>query len=153
MSTYTAQDVKRLREDTGAGVLDCKRALDDAKGNYEEAKEIVRQKGLARAEKKSDRETKEGYIAAYVHATNKVAAMVEVLCETDFVARNEEFQRLAKDIALQVVSMHPETVEELLAQEFIKNPSRTIEEVLKELSGKIGERFVINRFVRYQIGE
>ena len=89
--SFSVADVKKLREETGAGMMDCKKALDAAKGNYEEAKEIVRQKGLARAEKKADRETKEGYIASYVHATGKTASLVEILCETDFVARNEEF--------------------------------------------------------------
>ena len=151
--SYTAEDVKRLREETGAGMMDCKKALDESKGNYDEAKEIVRQRGLAKAEKKADRETKEGYIASYVHANNKSAALVEVMCETDFVARNPEFQTMARDVAMQVVAMGAENVEELLKQEFIKNPSITIEEVVKELSGKIGEKFVISRFVRYIVGE
>lgn len=152
MAAYTAQDVKQLREDTGAGMMDCKKALDEANGDYEKAKEIVFQRGLAKAEKKSDRETKIGYIASYVHTNNQVAALVELLCETDFVARNEEFQNMAKDVAMQVVAMNPESVEELLAQETLKNPSITIEELVKSISGKIGERFVINRFVRYEVG-
>jgi elongation factor Ts len=151
MAAYTASDVKKLREETGAGMMDCKRALDEAKGNYETAKEIVRQTGLARADKKADRETKEGFIASYVHATGKVAAMVELLCETDFVARNSEFQALAKDIAMQVVAMQPADVAELLGQEFIKNPSVTIEQTIKELSGKIGEKFEVRNFVRLAI--
>lgn len=153
MPNYTAEDVKRLREDTGAGMMDCKKALDESQGDYEAAKEIVRQRGLAKAEKKADRETKEGYIACYVHGTNKVAAMVEILCETDFVARNPEFQTMAKDVAMQVVAMGAESVDELLKQEFIKNPLVTIEEMVKELSGKIGERFVVNRYVKYVVGE
>lgn len=153
MPAYSAADVKKLREETGAGMMDCKKALDEAKGDYEAAKEIVRQRGLAKAEKKADRETKEGYIASYVHATGKSAALVEMLCETDFVGRNPEFQTLAKEIAMQVVAMSPENVDELLKQEFIKNPSVTIEDMVKELSGKIGEKFVINRFTRYVVGE
>ena len=153
MAKYTADDVKRLREEMGAGMMDCKKALDEADGDYEKAKEIVRQRGLAKAEKKADRETKEGYIASYVHATGKSAALVEILCETDFVARNPEFQTMAKDIAMQVVAMSPENVDELLKQEFIKNPSVSIEDLVKQLSGKIGEKFVINRFVRYVVGE
>jgi elongation factor Ts len=119
----------------------------------DKAREWVRQKGMARAEKKSDRETNEGYIASYVHANNKTAALVEILCETDFVARNDEFQAMARNVAMQVVAMSPTTVEELLAQEFIKSPSQTIEQLVKGLSGKIGERFVVNRFVRYQVGD
>jgi elongation factor Ts len=153
MSQYSAADVKKLREETGAGIMDCKKALEEAKGNYDQAKEIVRQKGMIRAEKKSDRETKEGYIASYVHATNKVAALVEVLCETDFVARNSDFQTMARDVAMQVVAMNPSTVEELMEQEFIRRPGVTIEEMVKEVSGKIGERFVIGRFVRYEVGQ
>lgn len=150
--SFTAADVKKLREETGAGMMDCKKALDQANGNYEEAKELVRQKGLARAEKKADRETKEGYIASYVHSTGKTASLVEILCETDFVARNDEFQDMAKGLAMQVVAMSPETVEELLAQDYIKDPSMTVEEVVKGLSGKIGEKFVVNRFVKYTVG-
>ncbi|HYD34585.1 MAG TPA: translation elongation factor Ts [Vitreimonas sp.] len=150
---YTAADVKKLREETGAGMMDCKKALDASNGDFEQAKEWVRQKGLANAEKKADRETKEGYVASYVHSTGKVAALVEILCETDFVARNPEFQALAKDIAMQVTAMNPESVEELLAQESLKNPSVTIEEAVKGLSGKIGEKFVVNRIHRMAVGE
>lgn len=151
--SFTAADVKKLREETGAGMMDCKKALDETQGDYEAAKEIVRQRGLAKAEKKADRETGEGYIASYVHANGKTAALVEVLCETDFVGRNPEFQTMARDIAMQVVAMSPADVAELLAQEFIKDPAQTVEEVVKSLSGKIGEKFVVNRFVRYAVGE
>ncbi len=151
--SFTAADVKKLREETGAGMMDCKRALDEAKGDFEQAKEIVRLKGLARAEKKADRETKEGYIASYVHANGKTAALVEILCETDFVARNEDFREMAKGVAMQVVAMSPETVEELLEQEFIKDPSLTVADIIKGVSGTIGEKFVVNKFVRYAVGE
>ena len=151
--SYAVTDVKKLREESGAGMLDCKKALEEAKGSYNKAVEIVRKKGLARAEKKSDRETKEGYIASYVHMNNKVAALVEILCETDFVAKNDEFQKMAKDVAMHVVAMNPESVEALLKDDFVKDPSKTIEELVKGVSGKIGERFVINKFVRYEIGQ
>ena len=153
MASYTAADVKQLREVTGAGMMDCKRALDASEGDFEKAKEWVKQKGLANAEKKSDRETREGYIASYVHATGKVAALVEILCETDFVARNPEFQTMAKDVAMQVAAMNPATVEELLSQETLKDSSLTVEELVKGLSGKIGEKFVVNRIMRMVIGE
>lgn len=152
MAAYTVSDVKKLREITGAGMMDCKKALEEANGDFEKAQEIVRERGLAKAEKKEDRETGEGYIASYVHANNKVAAMVEILCETDFVARNEEFQEMAKNVALHIVAMNPENVEELLSQDFIKDPSMTIEQLVKSVSGKIGEKFVVNRFVRYEVG-
>jgi elongation factor Ts len=153
MAAFTAADVKKLRDLTGAGMMDCKKALDEAEGDFTKAQEIVRARGLAKAEKKSDRETGEGYIASYVHATNKVAAMVEILCETDFVARNPEFQTMAKDVALHIVAMNPADVAELLAQEFVKDPDKTIDQLVKETSGKIGEKFVVNRFVRFQVGE
>jgi elongation factor Ts len=152
MANVTTADIKALREETGAGMMECKKALEESNGEVEKAREWIRQRGLAKAEKKADRETKEGYIAVYVHNTNKIAAMVEILCETDFVARNTEFQEMAKNVAMQVVSMSPETVEELLAQDYIRGTG-TIEELVKSLSGKIGEKFVVNRFVRYTVGE
>ncbi len=150
---FTAADVKTLREITGAGMMDCKKALDEAGGDMKKAEEIVKARGLAKAEKKADRETKEGYIASYVHTNAKVAALVEILCETDFVARNPEFQTMAREVAMQVVSMNPESVDELLTQEYLRDPSITIETLVKQLSGKIGEKFVVNRFVRYAVGE
>ncbi len=153
MANYTATDVKNLREITGAGMMDCKKALDAADGDMKKAEALVKEKGLANAEKKADRETKEGYIASYVHTTGKTAALVEILCETDFVGRNEEFRTMARDIALQVVAMNPASTEELLAQPFIKDGSVTIETLIKQLSGKIGERFVLSRFIRYGVGE
>jgi elongation factor Ts len=153
MVSYTAQDVKKLREETGAGMMDCKKALDAAKGNFDEAKEIVRQRGLAIAETKSDRETKAGYIASYVHANNKIAALVEILCETDFVAKNAEFQAMAKDVAMHVVAMNPVSVEDLLEDQFVKDLNITVDDLVKGVSGKIGERFIVNRFVRYEVGK
>ncbi|MBU0974175.1 translation elongation factor Ts [Patescibacteria group bacterium] len=151
--SYTVADVKKLREETGAGMLDCKKALEEAKGDFKAAKEVVRKRGLAIAEKKADRETKEGYIASYVHATNKVAAMVEILCETDFVARNEEFQRMAKDVAMHVTAMNSESIEELLKEPFIKDPSITIEELVKGVSGKTGEKLLVNKLIRFEVGQ
>lgn len=153
MAHYTATDVKNLRELTGAGMMDCKKALDAADGDLKKAEAIVKEKGLANAEKKADRETKEGFVASYVHTTGKTAALVEILCETDFVGRNEEFRTMAREIAMQVVAMNPATTEELLAQPFIKDSSVSIETLIKQLSGKIGEKFVLSRFVRYEVGE
>jgi len=150
---YAAADVKKLREETGAGMMDCKKALDEADGDFQKAQEIVRERGLAKAEKKADRETNIGYIVSYVHANNQIGSMVEILCETDFVARNPEFQAMAKSVAMQIVAMDPENVEDLLQQDNIKNPSETIEQMIKSVSGKIGEKFVVNRFTRYMVGE
>lgn len=153
MANYTTVDIKKLRAETGAGMLDCKKCLDKAAGNYDEAKKLAFAKGLAKAEKKADRETKEGYIASYVHSNFKIASLVEILCETDFVARNEEFRQMANNVAMQVVAMNPTTVEELLSQPFIKDPEISVEELVKRTSGKIGEKFVIHRFIRYEIGQ
>src|SRR6185369_8023084 len=120
MANYSAADIKALREETGAGMMDCKKALEESNGDMDKAREWVRQRGLAKAEKKADRETKEGYIASYVHNNGKVAAMVEILCETDFVARNPEFQEMARNVAMQAASMNPANVEELLTQDYIR---------------------------------
>lgn len=151
--SYSASDVKALREKTGAGMMDCKKALDEANGDMAKAEALVKERGLAKAEKKADRETKEGYVASYVHSTGKVGVLVEVLCETDFVGRNEEFRALAKDIAMQVAAMNPADEAELLAQPFIKDSSLTIETLIKQLSGKIGENITLGRFVRLGVGE
>lgn len=151
--SIAATDIKKLREETGAGVMECQKALKDAGGDYKKALALVAEQGLARAEKKQDRETKEGYIASYVHSHGKTAALVELVCETDFVARNDEFRHLSQEIAMQVVAMQPETVEDLLAQESIREAGKTIEQMVKGLSGKIGEKIAVTRFVRYEVGE
>lgn len=139
----TMDQIKELREQTGAGVMDAKKALTDANSDMAKAIELVRERGLAKAEKKADRETKEGFIGHYVHTTGKVAAMVTLLCETDFVARNEEFRALAREIALHCASMRPESVDALLEQEYVRNPDVTIGDLVKQLSGKIGENIVV----------
>ena len=143
--------IKKLREATGARILDCQKALQEADGDFDEAVSLVEARGLARAEKSQDRETKVGYIATYTHNTGMVAAMVELLCETEFVAANDEFRQLARDIAMQVAAMGAENVEELLQQDFIKDPEKTVELVIKSLSGKIGEKMILNRFQRFAI--
>lgn len=146
-------EIKKLREETGARIMDCKKALEEAKGDYAKALKIVEEKGLARAEKTADRETKAGYVASYVHNTGQVASLVEIVCETDFVAQNDEFRTMAREIAMHITAMNPENVEELLEQEFVRDPSITIAMMIKTLSGKIGEKMEISRFVRYAIGE
>lgn len=151
--TVNVADVKKLREKTGAGMMDCKKALEVAQGDFNQAQEILRQKSLIKADKKFDRETKEGYVASYVHTNNKIAALVEILCETDFVARNQDLQNMANDVAMQVVAMNPDDTEELLAQDYIRDPKITVEELVKQTSGILGEKLVVNRFVRYETGE
>ncbi len=138
--------IKQLREETGCGVMDAKKALEEANGDMKKARELVHERGLQKAAKKADRETNEGYIGAYVHTTGKVAAMVTLLCETDFVARNDEFQEVAREIAMQVASMRPENVDELMQQEYIRDSKKTIEDLVKSLSGKVGENVTLRDF-------
>lgn len=145
--------IKELRDLTGAGVMDAKKALEETNGDVAKAVEIIRAKGLAKAESKADREVKSGKVFCYTHGGGMAAAMVEVACETDFVANNEEFSNLCKEIAMQIVSMRPETVEDLLAMTYVRDSSKTIEQLVKELIGKTGENIQIRRFARFKLGE
>ncbi len=149
----TAADIKKLREETGAGMMDCKKALESVDGDFSKAQEVLREKSLIKADKKADRETKEGYIASYVHNNGKTAALVEILCETDFVAMNEELRAMANNVAMQVVAMNPENLEELLAQDYIRDGDVTVEKLVKQTSGTLGEKVVVSRFIRYEIGQ
>ena len=144
--------IKELREITGAGVMDAKRALEEAQGNMEKAIELIRAKGLARAEEKSEREVNSGKVYTYTHAGGLAGSMVEVACETDFVASTPEFENLCKELALQVVSMDPKDVDELLAQAYIRDGSKTVEQVVKELVGKTGENIRVIRIARFKLG-
>jgi elongation factor Ts len=149
----SGKEIQKLREETGAGVMACKKALDEAGGNYEKALEILKAQGAVIAAKKAGREASEGLVEAYIHGGGRVGVLVEVNCETDFVARNPEFKELAHDIALQISAMAPETVEELLAQSFIKDDKLTIQELVHSKVGKLGENIQIRRFTRYALGE
>lgn len=187
--------VADLREKTGAGLLDCKKALAEANGNVEEAVTILRKKGAASAAKKADRLTKEGLVEAYIHVGGKVGVLIEVNCETDFVARNEDFRAFVKDLCLQIAAASPsyvtrEEVPEaelqkerdiaaaqvqgkppaavqkivegklekyystvcLLDQPFVKQPEKTVKELLTAQIAKLGENMQVRRFVRYQVG-
>ena len=146
-------EVKRLREETGAGVMDCKRALEESKGDFENAKALIKQRGLAKAQTKSDREAKEGIVEAYVHAGGRIGAMVELSSETDFVARNPEFRELAKELAMQVAAMDPKDVDELLEQAYIRDASKTIGELVTGIAATTGENVRVRRFMRFQLGQ
>ena len=193
----TAADVKKLRESTGAGIMDCKRALTETDGNVEKAIEYLRKRGIAKAEKKASRETKDGLIASYIHPGSRLGVLVEVNCETDFVAKTDDFKQFVRDVAMQIAASNPlvirreelpaEVIEKemniyktqaenqkkpehiaekiaqgkmekfyqevcLMEQSFIKDPNVTIENLLKELIGKIGENISIRRFARFQLG-
>lgn len=196
--TITANLVRELREKTSAGMLDCKKALEETQGDFDKAVEWLRTKGITKAEKKAGRIAAEGMVHAYIHAGNRVGVLIEVNSETDFVARNEQFQGLVKDLALHIAAMSPRYVkldeipaevreeekrvlmakakEEgkkpemlekivegqikkwaaeicLMDQKFVKNPDKTIDQVIKEAIATIGENLVVRRFVRYELGE
>ena len=194
----SAELVKKLREKTGVGLMDCKEALKNADGDMEKAIEYLREKGLAKLQKRMGKVASEGVIASYIHTGGKVGTMVEVNCETDFVANTKEFQEFAKDIAMQITASNPiyvkredipEEVKEkekniyrkqaiesgkpekildkiadgkmekfyqevcLIEQPFIKNQDITVKELLEELVVKMGEKILVNRFMRFQLGE
>lgn len=146
------KQIKQLREETGAGIADCKEALTESKGDFEKAKDILKKKGLDKASKKSDREVKAGIVEVYSHA-GKVGVLVELLCETDFVARTDDFKNLAHELALQIASMNPSSVEELLSQEYIRDGTLTVDQLVKSVSGKLGENIQVGRFERIALGE
>lgn len=164
----TAAEIKALREMTGAGIMECKEALESAGGSQEKAAELLRAKGFAQAAKRSDRETTEGVVEAYIHTGGRVGALVELGCETDFVARTPEFRELAHNVAMQVAAMAPVYVSEseiaqdderppaqvtLLMQPFIKDTSRQVGEIVQELAAKVGENVKVVRFSRLALEE
>ena len=144
--------IKKLRDETGAGIADCKEALSASDEDIEKAKQYLKQKGFERASKKGDREVKNGMVEVYSHA-GKVGVLVEVLCETDFVAKTEDFKTLAHELGLQIASMNPSSVEELLSQEYIRDNTVTIDQLIKQTSGKLGENIQVGRFERISLGE
>lgn len=163
----TADDVKRLRAETGAGVMDSKRALEEADGDFEGARRLLRERGVALAAKRSERSTGQGLVEAYIHGDGRIGALVEVNCETDFVARTDTFKQLAKDVAMQVAAMNPLGVTEedvpedvegdrsqhaLLEQPFIKDASQTIGELLREAVAQTGENIRVANFARFELG-
>jgi elongation factor Ts len=145
--------LKKLREETQSGVSDCRQALEDTNGDFEKAKKILIKRGLEKAAKKADKETSQGVIESYVHATGKVGVLVDLRCETDFVARNEEFRKLAHEIALQIAAIAPKNVPELLKSEYIRDSSLTIGELVKTTIAKVGENITVARFSRLVLGE
>lgn len=198
MVQISAAMVKELREATGSGIMDCKKVLADAQGNMEKAVELLRKKGLAKAAKRAGRSTSEGIIYSYIHTGAKLGVLIEVNCESDFVAKTDDFKAFAKNMAMHVAAanpagLHPEDVDPelvekerdifraqmleqgkpeniidkivegkvekfykevcLMSQAYVKDPQKTINDVLKETIGKIGENIQIKRFARFQIGE
>ena len=163
----TVDQIKALREQTGAGVMDCRKALEDAEGDFTKAAELIRQKGMIRAERKAGQETAEGVVEAYIHSGSRIGAMVEVNCQTDFVARTSEFKELAHDLAMQVAAMAPEFIDRsempqddgrnpeqvcLLQQPFIKDPSRVIQDLITDVMARVSENIRVRRFSYFALG-
>ena len=146
----TASQVKDLREKTGAGMMDCKKVLTETDGDMEKAIELLRERGIAKAAKKSGRVAAEGLVEAYISEDGKTGAIVEVNAETDFVAKNEEFKAFVASVAKQVVEKDPKDLEDLLAQESIDEAGKTVKDVLTDKIAKIGENMNIRRFVRFE---
>ncbi|MDP1689351.1 MAG: translation elongation factor Ts [bacterium] len=146
----SASEIQKLREVTSAGVMDCKRALAEAKGNFDEALKIIQKNGLSKAEKRADRKTGAGLVHSYVHS-ERVGVIVELRSETDFVAHSEPFRALIHDIAMHIAAMAPLTVEELVAQPFVRDESRTIKDLVTELTSKVGEKIEVGKFYRIEV--
>lgn len=159
--------VKELRSQSGAGIMECRNVLLEVKGDVEKALQILKEKGLIKAEKKAKRATAEGLVEAYIHIGGRIGAMVEVNCETDFVARTDEFKELAHNVAMQVAALSPQfiTKEEvpegaeiepetacLLLQPYIRDPSKTVQDVVVETIAKVGENIKVSRFARFELG-
>ncbi len=144
--------IKKLRSETGAGIADCRQALSESDGDMEKAKDWLKQKGLDKAASKGEREVKAGIVEVYSHS-GRVGVLVELLCETDFVARTDDFKSLAHELALQIASMNPSSLEDLLSQEYIRDNSLTVEQLVKTTIGKLGENIQIGRFERIALGE
>jgi elongation factor Ts len=151
--TISGKDVQKLRAETSVGIMDCKKALTDANGDFEKAKEILKKKGAMKALKKSERVANQGIITSYIHANGKIGVLLELSCETDFAAKNPLFSELGHNVAMQIASMNPKNEAELLKQDFIKEPDKNIKELLDENIAKIGENIKIKRYTRYLLGE
>lgn len=167
MADISLESIKKLRELTGAAIMECKRVLADAGGDTSKALEILKAKGLARAQEKSSRVASQGTIEAYIHAGGRIGALIELNCETDFVARTDVFKELAHNIAMQVAAMNPRFVSPedapaednldpkndcLLLQSFIKIPDMTIQDLIKQHVGILGENVRVRRFSRFELG-
>ncbi|MEK7227395.1 MAG: elongation factor Ts [Patescibacteria group bacterium] len=147
----TIEEIKALREETGLSIMQCQRALEEAKGDKEKAITILKAKGAEIASKKKGRTLGAGTIAAYIHAGETVGVMLELLSETDFVAKNPEFKGVAREIAMHVAAMKPTDTAELLSQPFIKDPSKTVGDIINGTVQKFGERVEVGNFIRYAI--
>lgn len=145
--------LKKLRIETSVSLADCRKALEKTNSDYKKALLWLQKHGIEKAERKTERKTSQGLIESYVHQNGRVGAMIEILCETDFVARTSEFKTLAHEISMQVVAMNPKDVDSLLKQEYIRDSSKTIENLIKETIAKLGENIVLKRIQRFEVGQ
>lgn len=143
-------DIQRLREITGAGVMDCKKALEDAGEDFDAALKLIQERGWIKAEKKAGRATGAGILESYIH-NGRVGILLELRCETDFVVHSEPFQALSKELAMQIAAMNPQSVEDLLKQPHIRDAALTVEALIKNTIAKVGENIKIERFCRYEL--
>jgi elongation factor Ts len=148
----SVSDIKSLREKTACSVVDCKKALEEASGDMEKAIKLLVKKGAEKLAKKKDRETKSGVIEAYSH-NGRIGVVLELVCETDFVAKNETFKELAHDLVMQIAAMDPKDEKELEKQNFIKDEAKTIRELMDFAISKLGENIQVKRFIRFELGE
>jgi|SRR3989344_5101672 len=145
-----ATDVQKLREITGAGVMDAKKALEESGGDFDKAISIINEMGLIKAEKKATRATGAGYLESFIH-NGRVGVLMEIRCETDFVAHSDPFKELAHNLVMHIAAMNPQNTEELLKQPFIKDESKSIEELIKNTIAKVGENIKVEKFCRYEL--
>ena len=151
MTTITVDEIKALREETGLSIMQCRKALEEAEGDKEKARILLQKKGGEIAGKKGDRTLGAGVVASYIHSSGTLGVLIELSCETDFVAKNPEFKAVAKDIAMHIAAMKPLDTTELFEQSFIKDPSLTIGEIMNNTIQKFGERTEIGQFIRFAI--
>ncbi len=145
--------IKQLREETGAGIADCREALAKTSGDLRRAEKYLKEKGIEKAANKADRTASAGIVESYIHLGGKIGVLVEVNCETDFVAKTDEFKHVAHEVAMQISAMNPNTVAELLKQTYIRDPQLTIEVLIKSVIAKLGENIKVKRFSRIALGE
>ena len=147
----SADKVKKLREKTGSSVMGCKKALTEAHGDEEKALKILQEKGRITAMKKSERKAEEGIVEAYIHSNKKVGVLLKLKCETDFVAKNQEFRELAHELAMHIAGMGSENEESILKEPFVKDPSVTVKDLIDEKIAKLGENIQVGEFIRYEL--
>jgi len=147
---YNVETVQKLRELTGAGVMECKKALDESKGDFDAAVKIIHERGLVKVEKRADRETGAGLIKSYVH-NERIGVLIDMRAETDFVVRSEPFRNLAQELVMQLAAVSAETVDEFLAQPYIRDESKTVSDLLKDVIARVGENVRVNKLYRIEL--